>query len=100
MTTTAWIGGFAAVLSVVSFTPQALKIIRERQTQGLSAVTYGLTCAAFALWTTYGILTGNPAIIVPNSICLLLSGFIFVLVLLPDHKTAAIAKAIDPAAED
>jgi MtN3 and saliva related transmembrane protein len=100
MTTAAWIGSLAAILSVISFTPQAWKIIRERQTRGLSATTYGLTCAAFALWAVYGMLKGDPAIIVPNGICLLLAAFILLLILLPDRQTAAIAKAIEPVADD
>jgi MtN3 and saliva related transmembrane protein len=100
MTTAAWIGSMAALLSVVSFTPQAWKIIRERRTSGLSAAAYGLTCAAFAFWAAYGVLKGDPAIIVPNGICLLLAAFILLLILLPDRQTAAIAKAIEPAADD
>jgi MtN3 and saliva related transmembrane protein len=100
MTIALWIGSLAATLSVASFTPQAWKIIRERRTQGLSAATYGLTCAAFVLWTAYGIVRGDWAIIVPNSICLLLSALILVLILLPDRQTAALAKAIEPAADD
>ena len=100
MTTAAWIGSLAAILSVASFTPQAWKIIRERQTQGLSAATYALTCAGFALWAVYGMLNGDPAIIVPNSICLLLAAFILLLILLPDRQTAAITEAIKPVADD
>ncbi|WP_156256622.1 SemiSWEET family sugar transporter [Sandarakinorhabdus oryzae] len=100
MATAAWIGGLAATLSVVSFTPQAWKIIKDRHTEGLSVAACSLTCAGFVLWTCYGLLRGDPAIIVPNAICLLLSGFILALVLLPAHKTASIAEAIEPPTDD
>ena len=100
MSIAAWVGGVAAAVSVASFTPQAWKIIKERHTAGLSAATYGLTCIGFVLWVSYGVLRGDWAIIVPNSICLALSGFILFLILLPDEKTEKVARAVDPAAHD
>lgn len=99
MTTAAWIGGLAAIISVASFTPQAWKIIKARNAEGLSSFTYALTCVGFALWISYGVLRGDWAIIVPNSICLLLAGFILCLILLPERKTEAVARAVDPAAD-
>lgn len=89
------VGTVAAICSVTSFTPQAWKIIRERSTEGLSAAMYVLTCTGFALWTTFGILKQEVTIIVPNTICLLLSGFILVLILLPARKTKAVAETLD-----
>lgn len=99
MNTAAWIGGVAAFVSVASFTPQAWKIIKARRTEGLSAYTYALTCVGFTLWISYGVLRGDWAIIVPNSICLLLAGFIFCMILLPADKTEQVARAVDPAAD-
>jgi MtN3 and saliva related transmembrane protein len=91
----AWVGGIAAAASVSSFAPQAWRIIKDRRTDGLSAAMYMLTCFGFALWTVFGVLKGEWAIIVPNSICLALAGFILLLILLPDRKTAAVAEALD-----
>lgn len=89
------IGALAALCSVSSFTPQAWRIIRERRTSGLSAAMYALTAVGFALWTAFGVLKAEWAIILPNAICLLLSGFILVLILLPARKTEAVAEALD-----
>lgn len=90
-----WIGGLAAIASVASFTPQAWRIIKDRRTDGLSAAMYALTCVGFALWTSFGVLKGEWAIIVPNSICLVLSAFILILILLPPRQTKAVAEALD-----
>ncbi len=97
MSTATWIGSLAAIISVASFTPQAWKIIKERHSEGLSAFTYALACVGFTLWVSYGVLRGDWAIIVPNSICLLLAAFILLLILLPEQKTEQVARAVDPA---
>ena len=80
------VGSLAAVCSTVSFVPQAWKVIRSGKTEDLSAKTYGLTVTGFALWLTYGILQIDWPLIVTNGLSGLLSGFIFAMILLPDHK--------------
>ncbi len=92
------IGSLAAIASTVSFTPQAWKIIRTRDTDAISAPMYAITVAGFALWTGYGLLLGQWPLIVTNSICLLLSGFILAMKLLPPRKRDKIADALDPQA--
>ncbi len=91
------VGSVGAVASVASFAPQAAKIIRARNTDGLSGPMYGLTCLSFACWSLFGILKGEWTMIVPNLLCLALAAFIFVLILLPPAKTAAVAEKVDPA---
>jgi MtN3 and saliva related transmembrane protein len=91
----AWIGAAAAVCSVTSFTPQAWRIIKDRRTEGLSAAMYALTATGFLLWTGFGALKGEWSILIPNAICLLLSCFILVLILLPARETEAVAEALD-----
>lgn len=93
------IGALGAIASVASFAPQAWKIIRERRTQGLSAGMFALTVTAFACWTTFGLLKREPALVVPNAICLCLAAFILVMILLPARKTREVAEALDPTAE-
>ncbi len=44
---------------------------------------YAITVTAFALWCAYGVMLGQWPLIASNSICLLLSGFILVMNLLP-----------------
>lgn len=90
------IGTLAAIASVLSFAPQAWRIIRTRETEGLSVRMYALTVVGFALWLAFGIVRMEWAIIVPNLLCLLFAIFILVMLLLPERKREAVADAIDP----
>lgn len=90
------VGSLAALASTVSFTPQAWKIIRSRRARDISAVMYTLTVCGFALWTAYGVMLGQWPLIVPNAICLGLSGFILTMKLLPRRKRDAVADALTP----
>ena len=90
------LGTAAAVASTVSFTPQAVKIIRTRETKDISAGMYAITVTAFALWCAYGVLLGQWPLIVSNSICLALSGFILMMKLLPRRAKDKVADAVTP----
>ncbi|WP_188762738.1 SemiSWEET family sugar transporter [Sandarakinorhabdus glacialis] len=96
MDTITIVGTIGAIASVASFTPQAWKTIKTRSTDDLSAGMYGLTCLSFAMWLTFGILKGEWTMIIPNAACLALAAFIFVLILLPAHKTEKVAETLDP----
>jgi MtN3 and saliva related transmembrane protein len=72
MTPVMIVGTVAAIASVASFAPQAWKIIRTKRTEGLSLGMFALTAFAFLCWTAFGILKGEWALIIPNSICLLI----------------------------
>lgn len=97
------VSGFAAVLgwmataaSVTSFVPQAVKIIRTRETTDISVGMYVLTVGGFILWTVYGTMIGAWPIIVTNTICASLSAFILAMTLLPRRERNAVADALDP----
>jgi len=89
------VGGIAAVLSTVSFVPQATKIIRSRDTSGISTGMYLVTVAGFTLWTAYGAMQTAWPIIASNSICLILSAFILTMKLLPQREKEKVAEAVD-----
>lgn len=91
-------GGLATVCSTVSFAPQAWKIIRSRDTAAISRRMYTITVVGFALWTTYGILLMQWPLIVTNAVCLVLSGFILTMKLLPRPARDRVADALDPEA--
>ena len=91
------VGSLAALATTTSFVPQAWKIIRTRDTAALSAGMYALRTLAILLWLTYGLLLGQWPLIVTNSICLALSGFILAMKLLPRRHREAVAEALDPA---
>ena len=90
------VGTLATLASITSFLPQAWKVIRTRDTSALSTGMYAITVAGFALWTTYGVLLWRWPLMVTNAACLLLSGFILVMKLLPRRRKRAVAAALDP----
>jgi MtN3 and saliva related transmembrane protein len=90
------VGIVASVASVVSFAPQAWRIIKTRDVKGLSAPAYSITVAGFVLWTTYGVLLGKWPIIATNAICLVLAAFILTMLLLPRARRDQVADAMDP----
>ena len=92
------IGSVAALCSMVSFVPQAWKIIRTRDTSGLSARMYAVTVTGFSLWLAYEILMGAWPLIVTNAVCLALAAFILMMRILPQRKKEAVADLLDPGA--
>ena len=90
------IGSAAAICSTTSFVPQAWKIIRTRDTSGLSARMYAVTVTGFSLWLAYGIMLGEWPLIVTNAVCLALSAFILLMRILPQRKKEAVADLLDP----
>lgn len=91
------IGWVAAAASIGSFVAQAIKIVRERNAQGISVATYAMTLVTFALWTAYGIIKSDPALLAANAICFALSGFILFMIILPASKRNRIAAKIEAA---
>jgi MtN3 and saliva related transmembrane protein len=73
------VGVGAAVCSMVSFTPQIAKIVREHDASGVSLRMYLVTVTGFAFWIAYGALIGSWPVAASNSINLILSGAILVL---------------------
>jgi MtN3 and saliva related transmembrane protein len=64
---------------MASFTPQIVKIWRERDASSVSLRMYVVTVTGFILWTVYGVLTDSWPVAVSNTVCLLLSATILVL---------------------
>ncbi len=73
------VGTAAALCSMTSFTPQILKIWREKDASSVSMRMFMLTVTGFVLWTTYGILLGSWPVTVANAVCLVLSAVILAL---------------------
>lgn len=92
------IGAAAALASMVSFAPQAFKIIRTRDVSSISAAAFAVTVAAFALWLAYGAMKMDWPLIATNSVNLALSAFILTMKLLPQQKRDKVADALDPGA--
>lgn len=92
-----WLGYAAAVCSTTSFAPQAWKVIRSRRTHDISRNMYLLTVLGFGLWLAFGLMERQWPLVASNGICLVLSGFILTMKLLPRGEKEKIADALDVA---
>ena len=76
MSMPAWgelIGSLAALLTTVSFIPQAWHTWRTRDVSGISLAMYSAFTLGVALWLVYGWLLGAWPIIIANAVTLSLA---------------------------
>jgi MtN3 and saliva related transmembrane protein len=66
------IGTIAAILTTVSFVPQALRILKTKKTHDISLLMYVLFAAGLFMWLIYGIQIRSLPIIIANGITLCL----------------------------
>lgn len=71
-----WFGYMAAVLTTLSFVPQAIKTIRTRDTHGISLSMYVMFTIGIGFWLAYGLAIGSWPMIGCNLVTLLLAGTI------------------------
>ena len=71
-----YIGYAAATLTTLSFLPQAIKIIRSRDTHGISIEMYSAFTVGILLWLVYGVGKRDIAIIAANAVTLSLASII------------------------
>jgi MtN3 and saliva related transmembrane protein len=62
------IGALAAVLTTISFVPQAWKTWRTRDVSGISLIMYAVFTVGVGMWLVYGWLLGAWPIIVANAV--------------------------------
>ncbi|NLP28942.1 MAG: SemiSWEET transporter [Clostridia bacterium] len=67
----------AAILTTLSFVPQAVQVIKTKDTKSISLVMYIMFTLGVLCWLIYGIGIGDIALISANSIT-----FIFALIIL------------------
>ncbi len=70
------VGYAAALLTTMSFVPQAVKSLRTRDMSGVSLAMYLLFTLGVACWLAYGILLASWPIIIANLITLTLAAAI------------------------
>ncbi|XJZ26717.1 SemiSWEET transporter [Bacillota bacterium Lsc_1132] len=66
-----FLGYIAATFTTLSFLPQAIKTIKERNTEGISLIMYIMFISGVFLWVVYGFFLQDIAIIVGNLVTLL-----------------------------
>jgi MtN3 and saliva related transmembrane protein len=64
------VSGIAATLTTAAFVPQALHIIRHKETRALSLFMYISFATGVAFWLLFGVMIGNLPIIISNAITL------------------------------
>lgn len=67
------VGGLAALLTTLCWLPQALKLLRTRETRDLSLIAYVAFSAGVLLWLLYGLLIGSVPVIAANAVTLVLA---------------------------
>jgi MtN3 and saliva related transmembrane protein len=70
------IGSAAAILTTASFIPQALHVLRTRDTGAISLLMYSMFTAGISLWGVYGLMTSQWSIIIANGMTLVLASLI------------------------
>jgi MtN3 and saliva related transmembrane protein len=73
MTLTDLIGTLAAVLTTVSFLPQALHTFKTKDVSGISLGMYSAFTAGVALWLVYGLMLHAWPVVIANVITLTLA---------------------------
>lgn len=73
-----YVGYLAALLSSLCWVPQAVQILRTRDTHSLSLPTNLLLLSAVSLWLIYGLMLGDWPIIIANVISVSFVGMIVI----------------------
>lgn len=70
------VGTAAAICSIASFAPQAIKIWKERDASAISLRTYSLTVTCFILWVIYGAMTAAWPVTLANACALIMASIV------------------------
>lgn len=70
------IGAIAAILTTTAFVPQTIKIIKTKETSGLSLGMYTMQVAGVFMWLVHGLMIKDIPLIGANAITLVLSSII------------------------
>jgi len=72
------IGWLAAFLTTFSFVPQAIKVIRTRDTSSISLSMYSLFTLGISCWLVYGAMMKNGPMLIANLVTLALALIILI----------------------
>lgn len=79
MTLTDLIGTLAAILTTVSFLPQALHTFRTKDVRGISLGMYSVFTLGIAFWLVYGLLLQAWPVVIANIVTLALASAILIM---------------------
>lgn len=92
MTNIEVLGFTSAFLTTVSFLPQAIQVIKTRDTASLSLAMYSIFTLGVASWLIYGLVIQDSAMIAANMITFFLSATILAIKLYNEWKSRAQSK--------
>lgn len=72
------IGSIAACFTTLAFVPQAVKVIKTKDTAGISLGMYLMSVTGILLWAIHGLRIQDMALLIANSITFVLSSIILV----------------------
>ena len=75
------IGFIAAFLTSMAFIPQVIKVIRDKQTDGVSLPMYLIFVTGVICWIIYGLLIKDIAILVANVVTFSLAFPVLIMVI-------------------
>jgi len=75
---TQYIGMVAAVLTSASFIPQAIQVIKTKDTSGISLSMYSMFVLGVALWTVHGFIISDLAVIFANIVTFVFASIVLV----------------------
>lgn len=70
------IGNIAAVLTTLSFLPQAIQVIKTKNTEGISLAMYTMFVLGVFLWAVYGYMNSDILVLAANVITFAFSSII------------------------
>ncbi|MDO9145056.1 SemiSWEET transporter [Rhodoferax sp.] len=79
MNLTDLIGTLAAILTTISFLPQALHTFRTKDVRGISLGMYSAFTLGVAMWLIYGLMLGAWPVVIANVVTLALASTILVM---------------------
>jgi MtN3 and saliva related transmembrane protein len=88
-------GYIAAFCTSMSFLPQAIKVLKTKDTQSLSLLMYSVFTFGVAMWLTYGIVLVDWPMILANLVTLLFAGMILVMKIINYKKDKAMKPKAD-----
>lgn len=84
------LGSAAAFCTTVCNVPQVIKIIRTRETKGVSALTYTVLLIGLVLWVIYGWIQKDWPVTIANALSALICATVLTLKLLPKRAVEQI----------
>lgn len=76
LSATPWIGGIGAVLTTICWLPQAVKLVRHKDTRAISLTTNLVFSIGLIFWLVYGIAIVDWPLIGSNAVSVVLTSVI------------------------